>query len=176
MKKIHCVASLTLFLIAVLISACAGKPDTAVPIPLTATPERPTPAASLFTSLPLHAPGEVVQQGEYTIALDNVQLDAANGQLSLSLTITNSSAAVVDLGWAVQLRDPQGGYVTPLRTDAPLPANLEAKQSLAAGWVYPLAQSADGEALLEMAAYREYRLVFAPRGWSGPITIFRLTK
>ncbi len=142
----------------------------------TASPVALTPAGSLFSSLPLYAPGETVEQGEYAIHLDGVQINAPDQQLDVSITITNHSASSIDLGWAIQLRDAQGGYVTGEQSQASVEKmdSLEAGSSLAATWSYPLATNAEGQSLNDISAYQQYYLVFAPRGWSGPVTVFRL--
>jgi hypothetical protein len=155
-----------------------GPTAIAVPSP-SAAPIISSPGSSLFSSLPLHNPGESVKQGDYTIQLDHVNIDPVTAQLTFDLKINNDSNAVVDLSWAVQLRDPQGGFISPLTQaqDSPSqPKSLDPTTQITQTWQYAMAQTGNGQIMADAKDYREYRLIFAPKGWSGPITVFRITK
>ncbi len=173
-----------LFVIIFSISGCAPIPSAPKEAfrPSQMTPEtsfagNPTPESSLFYSLPLHKVNEQVTAGGYGISLDGLSFDDTAGTITLDLTITNTTNSLVDLGWAVQLRDGNGGLVKPQKGGKfpELLSSLPAETTFSGAWVYPQAADAEGQNPALLNVYEDYRLVFAPKGWSGPVIVYLLT-
>jgi hypothetical protein len=90
-----------------------------------------------------------------------------NGRLQITLALENRSEFDVDLESALQMRDNTGSFIRPESINPPgsLPRRSQAQQR---SWQYSLGTaSAQAEAL---------RLIYAPRGWSGPVFVYRLSK
>jgi hypothetical protein len=127
------------------------------------------PQSNQFFGLPSYDLGQEVQVGDYVIQADPLALE--QGRLTLKVKLVNNSAAPIDLAWALQLRDEKGGLVQGKigAGDQAAASELAAQQSLEDVWVFGLPDN-------YAAALKNYHLVFAPRGWSGPVIVFRLAE
>jgi hypothetical protein len=128
-----------------------------------------TPQSDLFYSLPTYEVGEIAEIGGFKIQLMEAVLEGE--RLSITVALENKSPYAIDLGWAIQLRDGDGNFVRAIKSPVAQQRRLETTGALASDWQYDLgklnASSID--------SLRDYRLIYAPRGWSGPVMVFRLT-
>lgn len=156
-----------------LLAACAPPANTAAPTSAPATPTRPaaltTPQSNFFYGLPSFHAGETAEYEGYQITLTDVALDG--GELSLTLDLRNATDRAVDLGWAVQLHHRALGYVPPAEQPAGDPPSLGPAGATSGVWRYDLGEAAASDAPIEL---EEYLLLYAPRGWSGPVVVYRL--
>lgn len=141
----------------------------------------PAPQGDFFYSLPTHEIGEVVTLGGYTAILNSVEL--TDNQLHVDLSLANNSGKPIDLVWAVQLFREEQGYVLP--SNSPVSGSavgesyLTNNDDLGGVWTYDLAPAKRTDGDLKPQAeidLDDYRLLFVPFGWSGPIFIFRLNQ
>lgn len=158
-------------LLGLLLAACAPPADTAAPPAAPATPTHPaalmTPRSSFFHGLPSFHAGETAAYEGFQITLTDVVLDG--GELSLTLDLRNETDRAVDLGWAVQLHHRETGYVPPAEQPAGDPPSLGPAGATSGVWRYDL-----GEAIASPDGLGDYLLLYAPRGWSGPVVVYRL--
>ncbi|WP_374687318.1 hypothetical protein [Promineifilum sp.] len=157
-----------------LLAACAPPANTAAPpTAAPATPTHPaaltTPQSNFFYGLPSFRAGETAEYEGYQITLTDVVLDG--GELSLTLDLRNETDRAVDLGWAVQLHHRQSGYVSPVEQPAGAPPSLGPAGATSGVWRYDLGETAASDAPM---ALEGYLLLYAPRGWSGPVVVYRL--
>lgn len=142
-------------------------------IPVRSSP--PLPGGSLFFSLPSHKVGETVEAAGYQITLDD--FDNNGDQISLFVTLQNHSEFAIDLNWAIQLRDEKGGLIQPLSSGNESvenlnsynenPESLNTDEGIRGMWRYSL----EGRSVQDL---KDYRLIYSPRGWSGPVFVFKL--
>jgi hypothetical protein len=130
-------------------------------------PSQLVPQSHLFFSLPTYEVGQVIEIEGFKIQLTSVVLEKA--QLRIAIALENSSLQAIDLGWAIQLRDENGGFVKPTNSLAAERKQLQSNETLSRTWQYELETLDD-----DSNSLRDYRLIYAPRGWSGPVMIFRL--
>ena len=125
------------------------------------------PAVSFFSSLPVHLIGETIDTGEYVVTLDSVTLQEQS--LSLTITITNRSEKEVDLNSAMQLYLPTYELI---HSPSKPPENniLSIGETLQKTRVYDLPQP-----LNDAQKLKDYRFLYAPFGWSGPVILYRLS-
>ena len=124
------------------------------------------PKTSFFSSLPVHLIGETVEAEGYSVTLS--QVTAHDNSLALDLKLVNNSQHAIDLNWAVKLYLPSGEQIFP---DNLLPAGedfLPARSSLERTWLYRIDDALYGD-------FVEWRLLYAPFGWSGPVILYRLS-
>lgn len=122
------------------------------------------PQGSFFYELPQHYLGETASANGFSITLK--QVNEQSGTLRLVLVLTNSTRYDVDLGWAVQLRNDKGRLVKAQTTE--FQRNLKRGEQIEAGWQYEVNQV--------NTAIDKLQLIYAPRGWSGPVFVYRLVK
>ncbi len=158
---------LILLFIAAVFMTFAVEPQTRVS-PKAAPSSAPVPSASFFSGIPIHLIGETVNSDGYQVSLTAAQLQG--DEITLSVEISNLGSQPIDLNWGVQLYQPDEAQ---LSLKNPLPdgeALLQPGDSLRRDWVFtnPLPD-------LDPQTLTNYRFVFAPRGWSGPVVIYRLS-
>lgn len=122
------------------------------------------PQSSLFFELPRHKVGESVEANGYKIKITRVQIE--DSKLAIDIALENRSTFDVDLTWAIQLRDGRGWLIRPMATGIKAQGRLLGGDTLTNTWQYDLGVSA--------ASLNELYLIYAPRGWSGPVIVFRL--
>jgi hypothetical protein len=122
------------------------------------------PQADQFTGLPFHLLGEQAADGGYTITLSNLRL--ATDSLQVSAALANHSGRVIDLDAAFFLSEPDGRRVTPDGQLGTLETGAERSIEVRIPLVRPIA----GEELLD------YRLMYTPFGWSGPVFMYLLVE
>lgn len=178
-------------ILALVLVACAGAPvsqrtapsSSLRPSEVTTASEQtnlPAPQGDFFYSLPTYAIGEDVTLGGYSARLNDVEL--TDGHLNIDLSIANNSGRPVDMVWAVQLMHEGDGYVAPRQSPVVNSkvgeALLADRDDLGGTWSYdliPARSLGDGSGPVDEIDLNEYRLLFVPFGWSGPVFIFRLT-
>ena len=151
----------------ILLLSSSSQVQAALPGPNTAEIPNPMPSVSFFSSLPVHLLGETVESGQYVITFDKLKFEKQI--LSISLTLINKSTQSIDLESAVQLYLPTYEQV---RT-APAAARgnmLQPGETIQKTWVYSLPMVSNTKEELT-----NYRLLYAPFGWSGPVILYRLT-
>ncbi len=176
---------LLLFLFLIVLAGCiatpnepaAGEGDVLRPSQVTASSQggATSPTGDFFYSLPNYEVGETATLDGYTATVNEVNFNG--DQLDIQLDILNDSGQAIDMVWAVQLIQEEVGYITPLSSpyqdmavgDA-VPADVSALEGV---WSYDLL--ATDTTLAAPVDLDNYRLLFAPRGWSGPVFVFRLT-
>lgn len=133
------------------------------------------PYGDFFYSLPNYDVGEVITLDGYTAQLAEVNLEG--NLLQIDLQLANESGRPIDLVWAVQLIREDVGYIapqaSPVQESKVGEASLAESDSLGGVWNYDLTPeglSSDSQIDLD-----DYRLLYAPFGWAGPVFVFRLT-
>lgn len=175
---------LTLLLVALVgCGGQAGKPEAAQ-----SNPVRPSqvvaagieaspvaPQADFFYSLPNYSVGETITLDGYTITVAEATLDGS--QLQLDLELANESGRPIDLAWAVQLIREESGYVAPVASpvDQSNVGEVSLANSAELGGVWSYDLQTEGLGPETPVDLDDYRLVYAPFGWSGPVFVFRLT-
>lgn len=156
-------------------SGTAGLPRPSQRIPTDINLPSTAPQSDFFYSLPNYSVGETVTKDGYTIKVAGVALDG--DQLSIDLELGNESGRPIDMTWAVQLVREGTGYIAP--TASPVDQTRPADKQLANGadlggsWVYDL--QGTKSATESSVNLDDYRLLYAPFGWSGPVFVFRLS-
>lgn len=142
----------------------AQVPPTLPPPPpsIQATPSSDEPQSSLFYELPQRRVGETAEGAGFKITLQEARV--VDGKLRVTLDLSNTSPYQVDLNAAVQLRDGKGRLIPAEGEDAP--KTLEKQSQVEGQWEYALNPGT--------ASVSTWRLVYAPRGWSGPVFVYRL--
>jgi hypothetical protein len=174
-----------LLLITMLAACSAGGPERLAADPAVVRPSdaaadavaatSPMPMGSFFYSLPNYDIGQTVTLDGYTATVNEVVLES--DQLEISIDITNESAQAIDMVWGLQLIRDEVGYVPPQSSpvqDMAVGETVAAETVEVGGvWSYDLSP---GDASLESPVnLDDYRLLFVPRGWSGPVFVFHLT-
>lgn len=143
-----------------------------------ATASRPadlaaTPQSNAFFGLPTFYVGETAEFDGFRVTLTDVALDGT--ELSLTLDLVNETERAVDLAWAVQLHH-STGYVPPLEPATGEAAALSPASAVSTIWRYDLSETSAADATTADAAgvLADYLLLYAPRGWSGPVIVYRL--
>lgn len=116
-----------------------------------------------------------MEAANYLITLDD--FNNVGNQISIFVTLENHSGFTIDLNWAIQLRDDKGGLIEPLpsgngsvenlKSYLENPQSLNTDEEIRAMWQYSLT----GRSAQDL---KDYRLIYAPRGWSGPVFVFKL--
>lgn len=165
-----------LLLILMLLVACAPA-GSAREAPSSIAPPRTipavTPQGNAFFGLPTFQVGETAEFDGFRITLTDVELDGA--ELRLTLDLENETDYVVDLAWAVQLHHGTD-YVPPVEQAAGEAAALLPASIVSAVWRYDLSETSAANDTTSPAedVLADYLLLYAPRGWSGPVVVFRL--
>lgn len=156
-----------LLLAFVLLVACAPAGGARRTIPAV------TPQSNSFYGLPTYQVGETAEFDGFSIALTDVELDGT--ELRLTLNLANETERVIDLAWAVQLYHGTD-YLPPVEPAADEAAALPAASAVANVWRYDLSQTLVAGAATAHAedVLADYLLLYAPRGWSGPVVVYRL--
>lgn len=136
----------------------------AIPSPtfVLAVPVTTEPQGSLFYELPQRKVGETAEGAGFKITLRDARI--ANGKLLLNIELGNTTPYQVDLNEALQLRDDKG-HLLPPDADATL-KTLETSSQVQGQWQYSLNTNT--------ASMSTWRLIYAPRGWSGPVFVYRI--
>lgn len=159
-----------------LLVACAppgGAPEASSP----AAPQRtiPTvaPQTSSFYGLPTFRVGETAEFDGFGITLTDVELDGT--ELRLTLNLANETDGAIDLAWAIQLHH-GADYVPPIEQAADETSELLPLSTVSNVWRYDLSErvAADAAAAQTGDVLADYLLLYAPRGWSGPVIVYRL--
>lgn len=179
---------LYLFLLILVLTGCKAQdnlPEASLPRPSDVIPAKSevplaTPQGDFFYSLPNYSVGETVTLDGYTITVTEVTLDGS--RLQLDLELANESGRPIDLSWAVQLIREESGYIAPITSPVTQNSNnnmlLANRAELGGIWSYELQAGEPGAEGLKPETpvdLDNYRLLYAPFGWSGPVFIFRLT-
>ncbi len=137
--------------------------------------EPPVPMGSFFYSLPNYDIGQTVTLDGYTATVNEVVFE--DNQLQIDVAIANESGQAIDMVWGLQLIRDEFGYIAPVSSPVQGMAVGEtvAAETVDLGGVWSYDLSPDETAVESPANLDDYRLLFVPRGWSGPVFIFRLT-
>ncbi|WP_374685658.1 hypothetical protein [Promineifilum sp.] len=175
-----------LLILLLTLAACAAEapgpastdPGVERPSEVTVAVDAPTtvvPMGDFFYSLPNYSTGETVTLDAFTATVTEVTLQGS--QLQISVDLLNESGQPIDMVWAVQLIRDEFGYIAPL--DSPVQDMIVGegvpaeRVDLGGVWTYDLAPGdLSSNAAIDLD---DYRLLFVPRGWSGPVFVFRLT-
>lgn len=164
-----------LLLVFMLLVACApaGSPRAAPPAAPPRTISAVTPQSNAFFGLPTFGAGETAEFDGFRITLTGVELDGT--ELRLTLDLENETDYAVDLAWAVQLHH-GADYVPPLEQATGEAAALPPAGAVSAVRRYDLSQTIAADGITSQAedVLADYLLLYAPRGWSGPVVVFRL--
>ncbi len=138
-------------------------PTLTLPPPsIQAIPSDTEPQSNLFAELPQRRVGETAQAEGFKITLQEAQV--VDGKLRLVLELSNTSPYQVDLNEAIQLRDSKGRLLS--SDPAGAPKTLGKSAQVEGAWEYSLSPGT--------ASVSAWRLIYAPRGWSGPVFVYRL--
>ena len=165
-----------LLLAFVLLVACApagGLRETPAPTALPRTIPAVTPQGNSFYGLPTFQVGETAEFDGFRITLADVELDGT--ELRLTLNLENETDRVIDLAWAVQLHHGTA-YVPPVEQATDESSALLPASAVATVWRYDLSETLAAGAATAHAedVLADYLLLYAPRGWSGPVVVYRL--
>jgi hypothetical protein len=147
-----------------IVSACSARPQpTQTALPPIET-NKPVPQSDQFAGLPFHLMGETVEAGGYIIKIENIRLNPRS--ISVSADITNNSERPIDLSSALNLYAPDGFRILPNDMAGSLEPGNSTQLEFSYALPMPFAQS----------EIMEYRLVFTPFGWSGPVIVYLLVE
>ena len=150
----------------------AVPPSAPVPTAVSATQPLAEPISDGFHPLPTYKVGEIVSLGDYAIRVEQANLKS--DQLTLDMYLENNSKRTVDLGWALQLRDIQGNYIPPVQNQRMAQADKELRENSSRTQIN-IYQLPPSESANEPDQTRQFNLLYAPAGWSGPVFVFELT-
>lgn len=152
------------------IAAIAPDSTPSASSPIKASPAEP--ANDAFYPLPTHKVGEKIEVEGYGIEVNRVSIE--DNILTLNISLQNNSPYNIDLGWAIQLRDKNGGFVTPLQNVETIEKDMELSSgnNVTQEWTYDFTDLARVDQKEQLEGYY---LVFAPRGWSGPVIVVLLS-
>lgn len=132
-----------------------------------------TPQSNSFYGLPTFRVGETAEFDGFRITLAGVELDGT--ELRLTLDLENETDRPVDLAWAIQLHHGTE-HVPPVEQAADEASQLLPASAVSNVWRYDLSETLVAGAPTAQAGdvLAGYLLLYAPRGWSGPVIVYRL--
>lgn len=156
-------------------------------IPVTTTPVFPsnqddkfdvdisiTPMGDFASLLPNYPTGKWVDLNTYKVRINPSWNNSLN-RLLLTIDLENYAEHPIDVKWAFQLRDEGGALIQPTTDRAAIiePTYIEAGTSQTFSLLYSLdVDTTDMDTTQSDNGKQE--LLFAPRGWSGPVVFFAI--
>jgi hypothetical protein len=161
LSKLICIGAL-------LMTAACSTANSPIPVFPQSDPGNIDPGAELmpqadqFAGLPFHLLGEQTALGGYTVKLSDIQLEADSIQVSAELA--NHSGRLIDLDSAFILYKPDGSRITSSGKLGTLESGSESSLSILF----------DLPAPIPLSELLDYRLLYTPFGWSGPVFMYLL--